>query len=74
MLRSLHDFAGGDDTAVEFALSRHGLFGVGLWFLEVAHEYARSAESKNELLRLDALLAFHFIHGYCETLVGRAAK
>jgi len=74
MLRSLHDFAGGDDTAVEFALSRHGRFGVGLWFLEVAHEYARSAESKNELLRLDALLAFHFIHGYCEALVGRTAK
>ena len=74
MLRSLYDFAGGEDTAVEFALSRHGQFGVGLWFLEVAREYARSAESKDELLRLDALLAFHFLHCYCQALVSRPAK
>ena len=72
MLRSLHDFSGGQDAAVEYALSRHGLFGIGLWFLEVAHEYARSTESKDELLRLDALLGFHFIHCYCGILADQS--
>ncbi|MBN2581776.1 MAG: MFS transporter [Planctomycetes bacterium] len=69
MLRSLYGFAAAEETAVEYALSRNGRFGVGLWFLRVARNYALTAEGKDELLRLDALLGFHFLGSFTETLV-----
>lgn len=68
MLRSLYAYTGGNETAVEFALSRSGVFGVGLWFLQVAGEYAKSHDSRSELLRLDALLGIHFIHYFAQSL------
>jgi len=68
ILHSVYGFTGEDDVAVEFALSRRGRFGVGLWFLQVASQYAESRDSRDELLRLDALVGFHFLHGFSETL------
>jgi len=67
LLHDLYGFTGDDEVAVEYALSRRGRFGVGLWFLQVAMQYARSRDSRDELLRLDALLGFHFIRDFAET-------
>jgi len=68
ILRSLYGFAAAEDTSVEYALSKNGRFGVGLWFLRVARDYALTAESKDELLRLNAMLGFHFLSSFTETL------
>jgi len=68
ILRSLYGFAAAEDVSVEYALSRDGRFGVGLWFLRVARDYALTAESKDELLRLDAMLGFHFLSSFTEGL------
>ena len=64
LVRGIFGYHGQDDVAVEFALSRHGQLGIGLWFLQVSREYAAKEASKDELLRLDALLGFHFLHSY----------
>jgi HEAT repeat protein len=69
MARGLYGFEGAEDVAVEFALSRSGLFGVGLWFLQVGKEYADRGNSRDELLRLDALLGFHFLSHFTRFLV-----
>ena len=68
ILRAVYGFTEEDDVAVEFALSRSGFFGVGLWFLQVANQYAKSRDSRDELLRLDAMLGFHFIHSFADSL------
>jgi hypothetical protein len=60
MLRAVYGFAGDGDVAVEFALSRSSRFGVGLWVLQTAREHGGAAG--DEVLRLDALLGFHFLY------------
>jgi HEAT repeat protein len=62
LLEAVHGFTGQDDVAVEFALSRDRRFGVGLWLLQSAPQLARTGESPDTLLHLDALLGFHFVH------------
>ena len=68
MVRGLYDFTGPVDVAVEFALSRQRRLGAGLWFLQQAAEETRRRPASNEVLRLDALLGFHFLHGFSQTL------
>ncbi len=74
VLRALHGFAGQDEEAVQFALKQEGRLGVGLWFLQVARQYADSREGKDELLRLDALLGFHFIYGFATSLADEEGR
>lgn len=64
ILVARYGFDGSDDVAVEFALSRRGDLGVGLWFLQVAKQYAATSEPREAPLQLDALLGFHFMHGF----------
>jgi hypothetical protein len=68
LLRAVFGYEGPQDTAVEHALGRDGPFGVGLWFLQVALGYAQSRDSRDELLRLDALLGVHFLYSFSVTL------
>lgn len=68
IIRGFHGYSGSDDVAVEFALSRHGQLGVGVWFLQVSREYAATENAKEELMRLDSLLGFHFLHSYTENI------
>ena len=68
MVRGLYDFTGPDEVAVEFALSRQRRLGAGLWLLQQAVEETRRRPGRDEVLRLDALLGFHFLHGLSRTL------
>jgi HEAT repeat protein/MFS family permease len=62
IVRGQYDFTGPDEVAVEFALSRQRRLGAGLWFMQQAAEETHRREGRDEVLRLDALVGFHFLH------------
>jgi len=62
IVRGPYGFTGPDEVAVEFALSRHRRLGAGLWFMEQAMAETHRRNGRDEVLRLDALLGFHFLH------------
>ncbi len=66
ILSGLYDFAGPDELAEEFALSRSSRLGAGLWMLQNAGEYARGPQPEPEMVRLDALLGLYAIGEFIE--------